>query len=775
MKYRRVLALSVAVALVLGLMVLPASAVTFGDLTGHWSKSDVENLANRGIINGYSDGTFKPDGKMSAAEALIFCARVTRLEASLKNQIAAAHGDELRSVLPEAMRSWAVPEIGICLETGILSWDELSALCTSGAISQAISREKLSKYLVRAIQMAAMAENLSTYSLSFSDTSQIDESLQPYVYLLYTYGIMSGNQHNEFMPKSNVSRAEMATLLKRALDFMDTRGVEVELPQYTSYDWFGGTILSASAGSQGGSLLTLASDFSGTRVISLPANVPIYDNNMRSTTAALRVGSYARVNLSRAGTPDAVRVSGSLTTVSGQVANLAEGLITVSPEEGGEQRFVIDRFTQVQVGGKAGTSSLIDLSAGYSGATCRVDGLGHLASVSLTGGTRQETGILQAVDSTVGGTVIQVSAFNGENRRYTLSAEASVFIDGLLGSLTSNHTGCYLTLRVSNDEVGKVSTLYLDTHTDYVQGSIRNVRTSTTPHTVTVNHLSDNRTMTYEVAAGAQIRYNGESTSLSKIQNGWFVTLLLTNGDITSLDAYPGSSTVYGTITAIRYGTTTAIDIKRTDQTVGTYNIDLTKPPVIYRGDTRSSIDRLMTGDEVELTIRYNQVERIDAIPQDANVTGIITRITMEAAGITLDLTLSDGSTASYQVANGIPVTKDGKALALSSLKPQDRVSLVVNNNHVVSIEVEKTSGNGTQLNGTVLYVNTSDRTILLQWEGSDGAANVTTVQTSSANLMRIDGTSVTLSWIKPEDVIQVYGNYEGNGFRATLIIVLSS
>ena len=774
MKRRRMLALGLAMALVWSLMIIPASAVTFLDLTGHWSKSDVENLANRGIINGYSDGTFKPDGKMSAAEALIFCARVTRLDVNVKAQIAAARGEELRGVLPEVMRSWAVPEIGICLETGILSWDELSSLCTSGAISQAITREKLSKFLVRAIQMASKAENLSTYSLSFSDSDEIDKDLQPYVYLLYTYGIISGNQRNEFMPKSNISRAEMATLLKRSLDFMDSRGVEVELPQYTSYDWFGGTILSANPGSQDGTLLTLASDFSGTRAISLPASVPIFDNNMRSTTAALRVGSYARVNLSRAGTPDAVRVSGPLTTVAGSVAQLTEDRITVSVEEE-EQSFAIDRFTQVQAGGKTGGPSLIDLSAGYSDATCRVDGMGHLASLTLTGGTRQEVGILQSVDFSVAeGTAIQVSAFNGENRRYILSTETSVFIDGLLGSLASSHTGCYLTLRVSNDDAGQVSSLYLDTHTAYIQGSIRSIRTNT-PHTVTVNHLQDNRTVTYEVAAGAQIRSNGESTSLSRIQSGWFVTLLLTDEDITSLDAYPGSSTVYGTITAIRYGATTAIDVKRADQTVGTYNIDLTNPPVIYRGETRSAIDRLVVGDEVELTIRYNQVERIDVTPQDANVTGVITRITMESTGVTLDLTLSDGSTASYRIPEGVTVTKDGKAVALSSLKPQDQLSMVVSNEQVVSIVVEKASSSGTQLNGTVLYVNTNERTILLQWEGADGTSNVTTVQTTGANLMRMDGTNVTLSWLKPEDVIQVYGNYEGSGFKATLIIVLSA
>ena len=54
---------------------LPCSAVNseetgFSDTTEHWAKETVETYAGNGYINGYPDGTFKPDEGVSVAE---FC------------------------------------------------------------------------------------------------------------------------------------------------------------------------------------------------------------------------------------------------------------------------------------------------------------------------------------------------------------------------------------------------------------------------------------------------------------------------------------------------------------------------------------------------------------------------------------------------------------------------------------------------------------------------------------------------------------------------------
>lgn len=48
---------------------------SFSDVNDHWGKSYILNAADAGILNGYLDGTFKPDGHVSYAEAVAIMLR----------------------------------------------------------------------------------------------------------------------------------------------------------------------------------------------------------------------------------------------------------------------------------------------------------------------------------------------------------------------------------------------------------------------------------------------------------------------------------------------------------------------------------------------------------------------------------------------------------------------------------------------------------------------------------------------------------------------------
>ena len=57
MKGKRVLSLALAALMTLSLLVVPAAAVSFTDMTNHWAKDDVEYLATPG---GWSRGPAPP-------------------------------------------------------------------------------------------------------------------------------------------------------------------------------------------------------------------------------------------------------------------------------------------------------------------------------------------------------------------------------------------------------------------------------------------------------------------------------------------------------------------------------------------------------------------------------------------------------------------------------------------------------------------------------------------------------------------------------------------
>ena len=766
MKGKRVLSLTLAALTSLSLLVVPAAAVSFDDMTDHWAREDVEYLAEQGVVNGTSATTFAPDQAMTACEALLFCSRATGVGSDDKEDIAEKWADTLEEILPEDMYSWAAEEMAVCLETGIISETELQALSEAGGLVRSITRETLAMYLVRAMQLSPVAESLTSYPMSFADTSSISASLQPYVYLLNMYGIVKGNDANQFLPQNSLTRAEMATMLRRAIDFMDERGIYAELPAYTDYDWLGGTVAAVSTSTSGVTLLTLSSVVSGTSSVSLPADVEIYENNMLATSDALKVGSYARVNLNSQGTAESVRMGGALTTYDGSVTAIEADSLTVSVD-GVSWMWDIDRFTEVQVGKTAGDYTLIDPQAGYTSATCYVDALGHLAAVALSGGTRAEEGILTDVGSTTGGQTLLVSAFNGETKRYTLPTGAGVTVNGVVGNMSTSYEGDYVSLRVSNDDSNQLVSVAVDTVTDYVQGSVRSI--STSQNTVTLTNLSTDKSTTYDIDSSAVIRYNGEEIALRDLERNTFATIQLSGGEVALLDAYPGSTTTEGTISSITYGTPTILAVQLADDSVVTFELDLTDLPTVTRDGESSSIDKIKSGDGVVVTVRYNKVDTLDTTSQSANVTGTITRVVQDTSGITIDVTLSDGSETSYTVSDGVSITQDGTAVSLYTLKPNDRVAMVVSGSDVISIEVDKGSNSSSQLEGTVLVPNTKEKTLMVQL--TDG--NVLTVDVSDASFMSTSGSSTSLSKLEVGDRVQLFGGYSGAQFVATLVLLL--
>ncbi len=89
----------------------PATAATFSDVNNHWARPFIESLAQAKIINGFPDGTFKPDRPVTRAE---FAALVQ----------AAFQGTEMRDLrkfndVPN--KYWAASAIEKAYSTGFMS------------------------------------------------------------------------------------------------------------------------------------------------------------------------------------------------------------------------------------------------------------------------------------------------------------------------------------------------------------------------------------------------------------------------------------------------------------------------------------------------------------------------------------------------------------------------------------------------------------------------------------------------------------------------------
>ena len=780
MKMKRLLSCLLSLALALSLAALPASAssATFPDIQSHWAKSYIEAMTAAGMFQGYEDGNFKPENQLTTAEALALCARAVGLDSDTALDIATDHYTEVKNTLNNE-QTWFYQEFSICLATGILTSSDLKSLYQSGDLTDPIAKEDLAVYLVRAMQLGPMAERLTSYPLPFDDASSISGDAKPSVYLLHIYGIVEGDEYNDFSPKLSVTRAVMATMLTRAIAYMQAHGTSPDLPAYTDYAFRQGVIASATE-TNGVIQLTLNSDLTGATIgtTTLPANVKIYENNMETTSSALKNGRHARICLDSTGTAFAVRVSAELETFTATV-NGIDGKNVAVTVNGSGRLLTMDRFTQVQIGNKTtGDYSIVDTGANYTTAVCKLDDQGRLVAIQFTGGTSTVEGILsdytKASTSSASAT-IQLIGFDGVTRTYTIPSDATITVNGLVDSLSTTLKNSYVVLRLL-DEDASVQSASVDTKSNYVQGVIRSVDSS--DDTISITRLSNDRNATYDVTSSAVITYDGKTTRLRDLDKNDFVTILLNESDdATMIQAYPSSTTTEGTISERTFGsgtdTTITFVLTQKDGTKASFKVDLSDPPTVERDDEDSTVDKLRVGDEVVFTIRYGDVTRIEATTQNVNLTGTVERIIQEKTGYTLEMLLSDGERVSYTVDSTVSVTQNNKEVALSSLKPGYKLGLAVNGDQVVAIEIQQAVNTGNKVSGTILYVDYAEDIIYLRAATDTGGEDIVTVSVpSSAVILNAStGKSLVLRDLDSGNIIEVNGSYSGTIFQATVIL----
>ena len=113
-------------------------------------------------------------------------------------------------------------------------------------------------------------------------------------------------------------------------------------------------------------------------------------------------------------------------------------------------------------------------------------------------------------------------------------------------------------------------------------------------------------------------------------------------------------------------------------------------------------------------------------------------------------------------------ITKDGKAVAFSTLKVGYQISMLTDGERLVAIEVNNATVSSDKLEGTVVYVNTSDKTILFK---ENGAESPISISASTAKIMSTGGATLRLSDLGSGDNLTIYGSYNGLVFQATMIL----
>ncbi|WP_161603056.1 S-layer homology domain-containing protein [Oceanobacillus massiliensis] len=218
-KTRRLPIYVVLLAMVLSLFAPRAFASD--DISGHYFENDMRALIEKGVIVGYSDGTYKPNRHVTRAEFTIFLVR--SLEISQASQSVAFNDVDKSDWYYSAIASATAHDLINGYPDGSFKPNEN------------ISRQEMAAMVQRALAIAGISAGEAP--LDFVDTPDINpiyySAIQQLLYLDIMVGKIDKNGNTSFHPMASTTRGEAAAILNRLLSISETGK---EIVTTTHYD-----------------------------------------------------------------------------------------------------------------------------------------------------------------------------------------------------------------------------------------------------------------------------------------------------------------------------------------------------------------------------------------------------------------------------------------------------------------------------------------------------------------------------------------------------------
>ena len=188
----------------------------FSDIENHWAKEKIEDFLESGFVDGYGDGTFRPDQDITRAE---FCKIINAYmgygfsEESGEN----VSGEIVPNIKSGETNEWKEKNFKLANEKGYLQ---------VGNVDEKLSREEAFVALSKVMNLSNIE-----YELNYDDASEISVWAIPAVKALASANHIKG-YGGKLRPKENLTRAELVSVL---YDFVGIGGLDDE-PQDRKFE-----------------------------------------------------------------------------------------------------------------------------------------------------------------------------------------------------------------------------------------------------------------------------------------------------------------------------------------------------------------------------------------------------------------------------------------------------------------------------------------------------------------------------------------------------------
>ncbi|HIV03486.1 MAG TPA: S-layer homology domain-containing protein [Candidatus Aphodoplasma excrementigallinarum] len=518
---KKTLALFMACAMMLSCAVA-AGAASFSDMAGanwDWARDTVYELADQGIIRGYSDGTYQPNNSVTNQEAFTLFARIVGVNDAV-NEAAVAAAQEQYADVAARYNTYATKELCFMLYRGIFTEAELDAYLSEATKNNELLRHEAAVLITKVMGGEEEVKNTVMYVFDYVDANEIPAESKGYVDFVSRKGIMQGMEDNKFSPNTSVTRAQVAIMLKKTMDVMSlshasgtisdvnasARSFVLNGNTYTATDRTGinldGQHVSFDA-LENGDEVVVTTDYQGLWAIDATSGVPattetvtgVFNGSLTDTRGTFLkvydleegVSSVQDYQLS----PDGVTYTyeGKLSAI---LSNFSIGdLVTLTITNGqvtavsGEPKVktVTGAYVSEMGVSPAATITITHADAAYDGKVYTISGSVYVSRNGRTASLRDilpgdkvdlelEYGVVTEISatsrsSTATGTITEITIgtntsgieldINGVTESYVIVRDTEIYVNDEVGTLYDLRLGDSVTVNIESDAVTRLT------------------------------------------------------------------------------------------------------------------------------------------------------------------------------------------------------------------------------------------------------------------------------------------------------------------------------
>lgn len=501
-----------------------------------WAKPYINSMAQKGLISGYEDGTFRPDNDVTRLEALSLFARAMGASDEANAEIIEMAHTKYDSIIKNYGLDWGSDEIVFLMYKGALKTADLDTYLKDNEKNTPMKRYEAAIIITKALGGEEKALSDMGVVLEYTDAREVPSNAIQYVAYATDAGIMSGMGDGSFSPNTPVKRSQMAVMLSQTVD-------------KTNYSFSKVKIEAVDTNEQ-------------TVTVTLDGEEKTYAYT--DDTVMKNMGDEVQPKTLATGVSAVMTLSGGvlsqIETISSQPDQTVVGRYVSYASTSGKTTI---RVTLDETGESESYECMSDVSVTYDGtpATVRSFTKGDVITLELvngkiakiTGETKATTisgAIVENVDIS-DGVKITISHGNDEynGKTYEVSSDVSVKKNDATVGLDSIYNGDKVNITL---EYGIITKIVATSSTKVVEGTIKSL-TIASPQSTMVIKIKDEE-MTYTIPKDVEILINGEEGTLYDFRVNDSVKITLESDAITKIVAtttQESTGNVTGVVTAV--------------------------------------------------------------------------------------------------------------------------------------------------------------------------------------------------------------------------------